>query len=115
MSQETLAKLSKGRLSLQTAVFLVPVRLRKVKEQFGLQKAPVRVLFHQREDLTLSLFETGHVTLFQVPPSFFPRRRIQIDLEDLKIVGLFTEMSGDVIHTIHLTDLLFMRGFFFNT
>lgn len=112
MSQETLVKLSKGHFSLQTAVFLVLACLRKIKEQFGLQKAPVRVLFHQREDLTLSLVETGHVTLFQVPPSFFPRHRIQIDLKDLKIVGLFTEMSGDVIHMIHLTDLLFMEGFF---
>lgn len=104
MRQETPAKLSKGPFPLQTTVFLIPVPLRQVKEQLGLQKAPVRVLFHQREDLALSLVKTGHVTLFQVPPSFFFCCRVQIHLKVLERIELFTEKS----HKCTYFDSLFL-------
>lgn len=81
MRQKTWAELSEGSFPLQTAVFFVPAWLRQVKEQFGLQKASVRVLFHQREDLTLSLVEAGPDTFFQVPASFFSGCRVQVDLK----------------------------------
>lgn len=84
MRQETWAELSEGPFPLQAAGFFVPAWLRQVEEESGLQKAPVRVLFHQREDLTLCLVEAGHGTLVQVPPSFFSSCGIQVDLKDLK-------------------------------
>lgn len=120
MRQETLAKFIKGPFPLQTTMFLIPAWLRQVKEQFGLQKAPVRVLFHQHEDLTLSLIKAGHITLFQVPPSFFSCCRVQIHLKGLKIIASFTENTNTTprfllwwhmvyshVMFVHMIDMIF--------